>query len=149
MLPEGFVRETFITGLRQKHARILPQDIAFSVENGWLPLIAESLDQIDHALDRHGWIAKASVRQIKEKLGDLRIYVRPRRESASFPKALSEELSVIRDSYTSRSIVTCEICGDVGQLDNFDAYYQTLCRKHADQRRAWVASGRKGDPFND
>ncbi|NKM65341.1 hypothetical protein GFL58_30970 [Rhizobium leguminosarum bv. viciae] len=149
MLPEGFVRETFITGLRQKHARILPQDIAFSVENGWLPLIAESLDQIEHALDRHGWIAKASVRQIKEKLGDLRIYVRPRRESASFPKALSAELAVIRDRYTKKSVETCEICGDHGELGNFDGYQQTLCPRHADQRRAWVAGGRKGDLFND
>jgi hypothetical protein len=149
MLPEGFNRETYIAGLREKHGRILPSDIAFAVENGWLPLIAESLQEIEQALDRHGWIAKANVRQIKEKLGDLRIYVRPRWESASFPKALADELAIIRNNVTDRSIVTCEICGDAGKLDNFDGYYQALCDRHAEQRRAWIANGRKGDPFHD
>ncbi|ANP84456.1 hypothetical protein [Rhizobium leguminosarum] len=149
MLPENFDRESYIAGLREKHARILPPDIAFSVENGWLPLIAESLDQIEQALGRHGWIAKANIRQIKEKLGDLRIYVRPRWESASFPKALGNELSDIRERFTSRSVQTCEICGDAGQLDNFAGYLQTLCPRHADQRREWIARGRKGDVFHD
>ncbi|MGO7583401.1 hypothetical protein [Rhizobium leguminosarum] len=149
MLPEGFNRETYIAGLREKHGRILPSDIAFAVENGWLPLISQSLSEIEACLEKHGWIGRASVRQIKEKLGDLRIYVRPRRESASFPKALADELSVIRNRIMSTSVETCEICGDAGQLDNFDSYLQTLCGKHAEQRRAWIANGRKGDPFND
>ncbi|MGO6883048.1 hypothetical protein ACCS44_29810 [Rhizobium ruizarguesonis] len=149
MLPEGFDREIYISGLREKHGRILAQDIAFSAENGWLPLIAESLQEIEQALDRHSWIGKASIRQIKEKLGDLRIYVRPRRASASFPEALSKELAAIRNRYTSLSIVTCEICGDAGQLDSFGGYYQTLCDRHADQRRSWIANGRKGDVFHD
>ncbi|TAY50968.1 hypothetical protein [Rhizobium leguminosarum] len=149
MLPENFDRETYIAGLREKHGRILPQDIAFSVENGWLPLIAESLQEIEQALDRHAWIGRATIRQIKEKLGDLRIYVRPRRESYHFSKALGDDLAVIRDRYMSTSIKTCEICGDAGELGNFDGYCQTLCGKHAEQRRAWIANGRKGDPFND
>ncbi|MGO6676401.1 hypothetical protein [Rhizobium leguminosarum] len=149
MLPENFDRESYIAGLREKHARILPPDMVFSVEDGWLPLIGESLGEIEWALDRHGWIAKASVRQIKEKLGDLRIYVRPRRESASFPKALGNELSDIRSRFTKKSVETCEICGDHGQLDTFGGYYQTLCGKHAEQRRVWIAGGREGDVFHD
>ncbi|MBX5164764.1 hypothetical protein [Rhizobium sp. NZLR4b] len=149
MLPTDFDRDTFIQQLREKRSRILPDDIVFSVENGWLPLIAESLQQIEEALDRYGWIEKASIRQIKEKLGDLRIYVRPRRESASFPEALANELSIIRNSYTRRSVKTCEICGDAGELGNFEGYYQTLCPRHANHRRAWIAGGRQGDPFDD
>ncbi|MGO4566092.1 hypothetical protein AB4Z52_13675 [Rhizobium sp. 2YAF20] len=149
MLPESFERNAYIAGLHEKHARILPPDIAFAVDDGWLQLIADSLQEIEACLERHDWIAKATVRQIKEKLGDLRIYVRPRRASASFPKALQADLFEVQKRFTGKSIETCEQCGDPGKLDNFDGYLQTLCERHSDQRRAWIAGGRKGDPFHD
>jgi hypothetical protein len=149
MLPEGFDRDAFIAGLRANHARILPSDIVFSVENGWLPLIAESLEQIEATLEGHGWIKKANIRQIKEKLGSLRISVRPRRESASYPKALQEELFPILNTTTAKSVQTCELCGDSGETGNFAGYLQTLCPKHSEQRRAWIVRGREGDVFHD
>ncbi|ARQ56937.1 hypothetical protein Kim5_CH00830 [Rhizobium sp. Kim5] len=149
MLPEGFDRDQFIAGLREKHARILPPDIVFSVENGWLPLIADSLRDIERVLEKHGWIGRAGVRQIKEKLGDLRIYVKPNFESYSFPKALQNDLAKVREAFGERSIVTCEICADPGSVGNFDGYYQCLCPRHASQRLKWIAGGRNGDPFHD
>lgn len=148
-LPKGSDRDEFINRLREKHSRILPPTVDFAIEDGWLPLISDSLDKIEKALDRHGWIGKCEVRQIKEKLGDLRIYVRPRRASASFPKSLLEELATIRHGYTSASVETCEICGGDGEIGNFAGYYQTLCPRHSEQRRQWIARGREGELFHD
>ncbi|ARQ58927.1 hypothetical protein Kim5_CH02884 [Rhizobium sp. Kim5] len=149
MLPPDFDRDHFISQLREKHARILLADIVFAVENGWLPLIADGLAQIEKVLERHSFIGRGQVKQIKEKLGDLRIYVRPRRESYRFTKALAADLMAISDQTIRKSLKTCELCGDPGELGNFDGYYQTLCTKHADQRLKWIANGRNGDPFHD
>ncbi|MBA9034316.1 hypothetical protein [Rhizobium leguminosarum] len=149
MLPEGFDRDQFIEALRQKHARILPPDILFAIDDGWLPLVAKALDQIEKALDKHGMTSRAQVKQIKEKLGDLRVYVRPRRESYRITKALAADLAAISDSLTRKSLKTCELCGDPGELGNFDGLYQTLCQRHADQRLKWIAGGRHGEPFNE
>lgn len=149
MLPKNFDRDQLIEQLRQKHVRILPPDIIFAVESGWLPLIADSLRDIERVLEKHGWIGRARVRQIKEKLGDLRIYVRPVSEDDSYHSALADELALIRNEIAERSVATCEICGDPGTLENFDGYYQTLCNAHAGQRRVWIAGGRKGDPFHE
>ncbi|WP_172717270.1 hypothetical protein [Neorhizobium sp. T6_25] len=129
--------------------RILAPGIEFGVEDGWLPLIADALGKIELALEIHGWTKKTVVKQIKEKLGELRIYVRPRRESASYPNALVADLEIIRNLVTQGSRLTCEICGEPGRIDSFAGYYQCLCERHADQRRAWIAGGRKGDVFND
>lgn len=149
MLAPDFDRDQFIGDLRLKHARILPADIVFNVENGWLPLIAESLAEIEAALDRHGSVGQATIRQIKEKLGDLRIYIGPSREGYQFSKELAAELAEIRIRSWNASMVTCEVCGDAGVIDSFDGYYQCLCPKHAGQRRAWISGGRIGDIFQD
>lgn len=149
MLPKDFDRETFIERLRAEHARILPDDIVFAVENGWLKIIEVILDRISDSLTTHGWIGKAQVKQIKEKLGELRIYVRSNAEGESFPDDLADELAAYRRIGMDASTHTCEICGELGETGNFGGYFQTLCPKHADQRRAWVARGREGDIFHD
>lgn len=149
MLPSDFDRDTFIAGLRKGHARILPLTVEFAVENGWLPVIELSLERIEDSLERHGWIEKAIVKQIKEKFGELRIYVRPISEDEAYPDALADELTAIRMITAGDSLQTCEICADLGEPGNFGGYYQTLCHRHAEQRRDWIARGRKGDLFHD
>lgn len=146
MLPENFDRDLYIAELRARYARILPPEVDFAVEDGWLPLIAASLQAVEACLEEHGWIGKGTVRQIKEKLGDLRIYVKPKNASAHFPEALQRELIAIYDKTVDRSLKTCELCGDPGTLDNFAGYWQTLCSKHSSERRAWIAAGRPGTP---
>lgn len=148
-LPKNFDREAFIARLRARHARILPPNIVFAVDDGWLQIIELFLDRIEDGLERHGWIDKADIRQIKEKFGELRIYVRPVDEGEAYPDALADELTAIRMMSAGESLQTCEICGDLGEPGNFGGYYQTLCPRHAEQRRAWLAGGRKGDPFHD
>ncbi|TCA41725.1 hypothetical protein E0J16_34110 [Rhizobium pisi] len=148
-LPKELNRETFIAQLRAEHARILRPDVVFAIEDGWLFIVQLALERIEDSLERHSWIGRATVKQIKEKFGELRIYVRPLEEDDSYPDALANELTAIRMVSAGDSQQTCEICGDLGETGNFAGYYQTLCSKHSDQRRAWIASGRKGDPFDD
>lgn len=149
MLPSDFDRETFIAGLRKEYARILPPTVEFAIENGWLPVIELALERIEASLERHGWIGKAGVKQVKEKFGELRIYVRPISEDASYPDDLGNELTAIRMITAGDSLQTCEICADLGEPGNFGGYYQTLCKTHSEQRRAWIAGGRQGDIFHD
>jgi hypothetical protein len=148
-LPDNFDRDTFIARLRAEHARILPDRIVFAVENGWLPIIELALDRVEDSLERHGWIGKAGVRQIKEKFGELRLYVRPLDEDEAYPDELASELTAVRMMSSGDSTQTCEICGDVGETGNFAGYYQTLCPRHAGQRRVWIAGGRQGELFHD
>lgn len=133
MLPENFHRDHFIAGLRAKHARILPPDVELSVGDGWLAIIADSLRAVDRVLEKHGWLAKTTVRQIKEKFGGLRIYIRPKNESAHFPPPLAAEILTIRDRAESNSMRTCELCGEPGKLVT-SGYMQTLCKNHAGGR---------------
>jgi hypothetical protein len=149
MLPTDFDRDEFIAGLRTEYARILPPDIVFSVENGWLPLIGYRLDDLEKILTKHSWIGRAVVRQIKEKFGELRIYVRPVDVDDSYPDPLAAKLEAWRQVVSGTSQDTCEICGDVGEPGDFGGHHQTLCSRHAEQRREWVAGGRKGDIFHD
>lgn len=149
MLPEGFDRESFIARLRQEHARILPPNVEFAIENGWLLVVELALKRIEHSLERHGWIEKAGVRQIKEKFGELRIYVRPIEEDDSYPDDLADEMTAIRMMSAGASAQTCEICSEDGEIGNFAGYYQSLCERHAEQRRTWIARGRTGELFDE
>ncbi len=133
MLPDNFDRDLFTSELRAKHSRILPPEVEFSVGDGWLPIIADSLSEAEAALEKSGWISKAEVRQIKEKFAGLRLYVRPKRTSSHFPMALAAELLAIRDRAESLSMRACELCGEPGELRS-SGYHQTLCDKHAGDR---------------
>ncbi|NTI03110.1 hypothetical protein G6K88_13885 [Agrobacterium rhizogenes] len=148
-LPKEFNRETFIARLRSEHASILPPSVEFAVEDGWFRLIADRLRDAETILGKHGWLDRAVVRQVKEKFGELRIYIRPRVEDESYPDELAAEMEGLRRVVSDNSACTCEICGDDGEIGNFSGYYQCLCERHAEQRRAWIEGGRKGDVFHD
>lgn len=148
-LPKDFDRDEFIARLREQHARILPPDLVFAVENGWLQLIADRLHDAETIFKKHGWLDRVTVRQIKEKFGELRVYIRPRVEDESYPDELAAELEGLRRVTADNSTHTCEICSDDGEIGNFAGYYQCLCPKHSEQRRAWIANGRKGELFHD
>jgi hypothetical protein len=147
MLPIDFNRDAFIAELRQKYSVILPAEIDFYVEDGWLPIIAEGLEEIVDLLQQNHWLHKAWIRQIKEKFGELRIYVRPRYESHEFSDELATNFATVRDNISRVSRQTCEVCGDPGELDVISGYYQTLCGYHADRRKAWVAHGRPDEEW--
>jgi hypothetical protein len=60
------------------------------------------------------------VLQVKEKFGELRVYVNHK----------TEEISRAIGQAQLESVVTCEICGQPGQLRESD-WIKTLCDEHA------------------
>ena len=61
--------------------------------------------------------------QIKEKFGSLRFY------TGGLIKGGNEIIS----KYEYKSLETCEVCGDVGDLCIRGNWYRTLCDKHRDE----------------
>lgn len=79
---------------------------------GWYPLVLDLMRE----LDAKGWNRR--VGSIKEKYGGLRFY------------ANIDAFDII-EAYTEKSLQTCEVCGQPGELF-IDGYWdQTLCRVHS------------------
>ncbi len=91
---------------------------------GWLSLIDAAFSELD------GFGLPYDVRQVKEKLGDLRMYIWP-------PAGLSPDEQArwqdILDLYTARSAYICEQCGRAGRLRKRPSgWFLTACEEHAD-----------------
>lgn len=130
-----------IAEIKQRHAAIVPTKLAFEVSDGWLDLIDDGLSKIEAYLGAVGWLGKSEVRQIKEKFGELRIYVRPR-DGHEWSDEIATGLASIRDEIMNLSARTCEICGKAGQIEVIGGYHQCLCPEHAAKRQAWLDAGR-------
>ncbi|MEF3134581.1 hypothetical protein OS035_24300 [Rhizobium sp. 268] len=92
-------------------------------EIGWLPLIDAALTELD------AFGVPYAVRQIKQKLGDLRLYI-------FSPEELSEDdqrqWTDIIDLAEARSRYVCEVCGKPGKLRRWDpGPLKTVCDEHA------------------
>lgn len=112
---------------------------------GWWPLVEEYCQKAEAILREHDEIGRWFVRQIKEKMGELRIYHRPapyeRLDIDGFPEVVDdidpphptpvqEMLSDLRASIVGRANATCEECGDTGELRVLDGWYRTVCDRH-------------------
>ncbi|UWU23001.1 hypothetical protein N2601_08665 [Rhizobium sp. CB3060] len=96
--------------LKSKYARLL-RSAWFEHRDGWADILDAYFAVIDHILPPNGTY---EVRQIKEKMGTLRIY-------DSVSGAASEIGKVIEDARElaeARSLYTCEHCGQPGILRN-------------------------------
>lgn len=133
--------EARIAEIKERHAAIVPAGMIFAVSEGWLGLIDDGLGKIEKYLRDVGWIDRAEVRQIKEKFGELRIYVRPK-EGHEWSDEVATGLAVIRDEITRTSARTCEVCGRPGEIVVVDHYHQCLCSDHHAKRLKWVSDGR-------
>lgn len=103
---------------------------AAECEVGWLPLIDRALTELD------AFGVTYEVRQIKEKMGDLRLYIWP-------PAELSVEnqrrWNDFIDLAEARSRYVCETCGQPGRLRKRPhGWYLTACEKHADSDRGYA-----------
>lgn len=124
---------------------------------GWWPLFTDYCEQLEGVLKHHGEIGKWYIRQTKEKMGELRIYVisaTPERpDSGSVmewidgigidplePSTTLEMISAIREQIVGRANRTCEECGEPGGLRSIDGWYRTCCELHFDQWREQRAS---------
>ena len=89
----------------------------FEIDSGWYGLIKNLIVELLEA----GW--DKEVHQVKEKYGTLRFYT---------GGATDKMYEIIRQ-YERVSAVTCEVCGEVGQIRP-DGWIKTLCDTHFEQR---------------
>lgn len=112
---------------------------------GWWPLLTDFCEQLEGVLRHHDEVGRWYIRQVKEKFGELRIYVRPapyeRLDVDGFsewvddidppaPTPVEELLGIIKDQVCGRSMHTCEECGEPGELRVLDGWYRTCCDQH-------------------
>lgn len=99
----------------------------FECGDGWFDLIDETLskiidwykknnpDDLENA-DEEGFV----ITQIKEKYGELRIYI-----GGSYPAVFD-----IIEQAEKRSRTICELCGKVGECKVSHGWYKTVCEEH-------------------
>lgn len=117
---------------------------------GWWPLFSDFCQQLEGDLKHHDEVGRWYIRQTKEKMGELRIYVRPaayeQPDTDGFaewidgidppePSAAQEMISIIREQVVRQANRTCEECGEPGGLRVIDGWYKTCCELHFEQWR--------------
>jgi len=91
----------------------------FECDDGWIPLLRELFDNIEQILaDEPGLVFQ--VLQVKEKFGTLRVYY----------YGGNEEIEKLTDNACDKSEITCETCGEAGELRDKNYWYRTLCDLH-------------------
>lgn len=122
-----------------------------TINRGWWPLLTDFLEQLEGVLKHHDGTGKWFVKQVKEKFGELRIYVRPAPyelpDVDGFmewvddigppePTPVTEIIGMIKEQIIGRAAHTCEECGDPGEMRVVDGWYGVCCDKHHVE---WIA----------
>jgi hypothetical protein len=110
--------------LKAKYPRLIPERFGFQCDVGWLSILDRYFAVVDRALPVG---SVYELRQVKEKLGTLRIY------DSSYDEPLSS-IHVIREAHalaTARSLHTCEVCGKRGRFGRRRGYLTVTCDEHA------------------
>lgn len=149
--------DEYVTSIRERCSDLFDptnteQDWAYliTVGPGWWPLVEEYCEQAQAILRKHGEVGLWIVRQIKEKFGGLRIYIRPVAEPLNVdwysetvhdidpPQStpVTELLSDLRGQIIERANQTCEECGEPGGLRVIDGWYRTCCDRHFQEWQA-------------
>jgi hypothetical protein len=90
----------------------------FSVGPGWLGIIKRLIEDLIEL----GW--DKQICQVKEKFGGLRFYINSGSEEIWHRIQLAE----------SASYITCEKCGELGQVRG-DGWITTLCEEHSEGKK--------------
>ncbi len=109
--------------LKAKYPRLL-KGVWFEHRQGWTDLLDAFFAVVDHGLPPEG---SYSVRQVKEKMGTLRLYDDIEGVSEDVEKMIDDA----RELAEARSYYACEWCGHPGVLRNREGYYTTTCDEHA------------------
>jgi len=96
----------------------------FEIRDGWLSLLEELFDKIQELVDNDPQYNALEVVQVKEKYGELRIYI----------NAYWEVIEDLINEYTRKSKHICEWCGEKGKLHNDNGWLTTLCNKCHEKR---------------
>ncbi|MBY5462104.1 hypothetical protein [Rhizobium leguminosarum] len=122
--------------LKAKYPLLLRPGFLFECHEGWIGILDAYFAVIDRELPL---TATYEIRQIKEKLGTLRIY------DSSYGTPLSS-VKAVTDAHAlaeARSYYTCEYCGKRGVWSNRRGYLTTVCEEHA------VRDGMRAEPYAD
>ncbi len=90
---------------------------------GWQPIVKGYLDKLDELVATYPG-SSYKVYQVKEKFGELRLYVEYNGGDEFTAQAF--EAGELAESTTNR---TCETCGEPGKWRN-TSWMKTLCEKH-------------------
>jgi hypothetical protein len=110
--------------LKAKYPRLIPTSFGFQCESGWLDILDRYFEVVDRELPTD---AVYEVRQIKEKLGTLRIYDSSYGETVGSVRAITDAHALAE----ARSLHTCEYCGRRGQFRKRRGYLTVTCDDHA------------------
>lgn len=99
------------------------------LEPGWVELVRRALARIDAMLTDEQ-AAQANIAQVKEKWGELRLYIFAR----DLDQATQERIAGFVKEAAAESQMTCAKCGEPGELRTDFPYAQTLCDTHAAER---------------
>jgi hypothetical protein len=92
--------------------------------NGWYTIIDNMFEEIYQIYKSNKKeVSKLHVLQIKEKFGQLRVYM------AGF----NDDIEEIINRYEDISKITCEACGEIGDICIKDHWLKTLCPKHLEE----------------
>lgn len=100
-----------------------------SLDPGWTELVRRALRRIDGMLT-DDQAAQVNVAQVKEKWGELRLYIFAR----ALDQATQERIAGVVKEAQAESQLTCAKCGQPGELRTDFPYVQTLCDTHAAER---------------
>jgi hypothetical protein len=118
------VDETMLTQLKRKFPALLDNVQRIDCGNGWYLLVETLCCAIQDRCTRLE--KKGMIRQIKEKLGSLRVYVDIQDEAIEAYREIAERLSQL----------TCEECGSQIEIGRTKTPMKTICRKCAINRGA-------------
>lgn len=119
--------------LRTKYAHLIRPGFFFECHEGWAGILDRYFEVVDRELPE-GVVYE--IRQVKEKLGSLRLYDSSYFEPLSSVRAVTDAHRLAE----ARSYHTCEYCGRNGVWSNRRGYLTTVCEDHA------VRNGYRAEP---
>ncbi|MGO8024892.1 hypothetical protein [Rhizobium leguminosarum] len=122
--------------LKAKYPRLLRTGFIIECHEGWVGILDDYFAVIGREMPDG---AVYEIRQIKEKLGSLRIYDSSYNETLSSVRAVTDAHALAE----ARSYYTCEYCGKPGVWSNRRGYLTTVCEDHA------VRDGYRAEPYVD
>ncbi|MEY9831063.1 hypothetical protein ABIA25_002878 [Sinorhizobium fredii] len=110
--------------LKAKYPRLIPRRFGFQCEIGWIGILDAYFEIVDRELPEG---SDYKLRQVKEKLGSLRIYDSSYGEPLLSVRAVADAHALAE----ARSLHTCEYCGQRGRFRKRRGYLTVTCDDHA------------------
>lgn len=129
-----YERGTWRQALRERYPSWLRyEDLpwGFRVHDGWQGLIEAALHEVSEIVGGPEGAPDLRIIEVKEKFGQLRIYV----NYGDMPEAQREAVHAILREAEERSADVCEVCGAPGKLVRSGAWWHTACPKHENPKR--------------